>query len=638
MLNTESTGFDLLDVLIRAAKRRNLHSRKLVSPTDFLAGLTRKGDLTRWVLRSVGVDPDSIYKQLIEAVESPATPGDVAVEIAGLAKEEEILTRWVISRREQFAPTLLRILDAASQWERELDGAGLVSEQSVLSAFLSESPASVQRLHPVFPLSDAMRKCLEEGVRAKTITGNGGILLDGLDAKARQIIGAAHLFSQQRRVSPIPHRLFFASMLVESDSCAARICRLTGSDPERAFLAMLASTDPDDAQKGEQPMVFGLTADVCSRVVTPVLQEARCGTRAGSLLGEMDLVRAFCSQADPTFKEALKSSPLAMDLDRWPWVDEDALELMDSVGPAAWKVIQLAHEISCQRGLPLIPNRALLAAFLSDPNDAPARALCRPESWLEKFRQTLLKSMPANPPVQQPLSGEACARSVAPMIQHARTHPTARPLDVWSLFEAFCVTTDPQFKLVLKELPFLLDLDTVAAFPPTGISASPVTSVSTIAGYPKEQFDESGWNVMMNALMIARCRNCAAIHATHLWAALLMDDRWALSTGLKSAGMSPEWLLQELLKVPLEACSGMPGPRDMFFTANALGIVRRAIETASRAERKVITESDIYAAVACVAPNKTAAVLGKLGVQLPGDAKFPAWFPPGLDSDGNKWN
>lgn len=638
VLDPESTGFDLLDILIRAAKRRNSHHRKLVSPTDFLAGLTRKGDLTRWALRAVGVDPDSIYQQLIETVESPATADDVAVKLPGQTEEEEILTLWVISRREQFAPALLRILDAASsQRKQEPDGGDLISERSLLSVFLSES-SSDQRLHPAFPLSDTLRKCLEEGVRAKTITDNGGILLDTLDANARQIIDTAHVFSQQRRVSPIPHRLFFASMLAKTDSFAVRICRLTGGDPERVFQAMLASADPDDAQKGEKPMVFGLTADVCSRVVTPVLQEALRMAQANSLLSEMDLVRAFCTRADTSFKEALKSCTLEVDLDKWPMLDEDALKLMDGVGPTAWKVIQLAHEMSCQRGLSLIPNRVLLAAFLSDSGGIPSRALCRPEAWQETLRHALLESVPANPKIWQPLTGAACARAVAPMIQHARRHPTVRALDEWSLFEAFCGATDPQFKLLLKELPFLLDLDTVAAFPPTKKNASPGTGAPAIAGFPQEKFDESGWGAMLNALMIARCQNCAAIHTTHLWAGLLMDDRGVLNARLKSASLSSAWLLQELLKIPLEAVNSLPGPRDMFFSANALGVLRRASEMADRAGRTVITESDLCTAAACTDASNAAKVLCKLGLQLPGGASSPPRFEPGLASDRNQWN
>jgi hypothetical protein len=637
VLNTESTGFDLLDVLIRAAKRRNLHHRKLVSSTDFLAGLTRKGNLTRWVLRSVGVDPDGIYKQLTETVESPATADDVAFDLAGRTREEEILTLWVISRREQFAPALLRILDAASQGEREPDASGLISEQSVLSAFLSD-PASTSRLHPAFPLSEALRKCLDEGVRAKIITANGGILLDGLDPRAEGIIAAAHLFSQQRRISPIPHRLFLASLLAESDSCAARLCRLSGGDPEKIFLAMLAAAEPEKTDKVEEPMMFGLTADVCSRVVAPVLQEARHMTPAGSLVGEMELVRAFCAQADPSFKEALKTSFLAVDLNQWPALDQDALQLVAEVDAKAWKIIQLAHEISCQRGLSPIPNRALLAAFLSDPNGAPARALCRPQTWRETLCQALVKSMPANPPVRQFLSGAACARSVTPMIEHALGNSSARPLDVWSLFEAFCRVTDPRFKLALKEFPFLLDLDTVAAFPPAAGTASPSAGVVAIAGFPKEQFDESGWNTLINALMMARCQNCAAIHTTHLWAALLMVDRGAFASRMKSAGLSPEWLLRELLKVSVEAGGAQPGPRDMGFSGNAFAAMKRAIEIARNQGRTTTTESDLCAAVGCAGSNTPDDFFREMRLQLPGAITFPLRRPTGLDSGGTQWN
>jgi hypothetical protein len=219
------------------------------------------------------------------------------------------------------------------------------------------------------------------------------------------------------------------------------------------------------------------------------------------------------------------------------------------------------------------------------------------------------------------------------MIKQALGNEKGRPLDAWSLFNAFCAATDPQFKQALKKSPFLLDLDTVVAFP----LAADVSSIA-IGGFPKSQFDDTGWKLMFNALMLARCQNCVAIHTIHLLGASLLDEVGSLASRLKSAGVSNQLLLTQLLNTPVEASGILPAPRETYFSVNAAGIVRGAIETARGAGRSAVNEVDLCAALENTRSNVMAAILEKIGVIQPNGLLLSRKISPHPDASNNEWN
>ena len=64
LLDTELFAFEIDPVLFRAARRKVNQDRTHVTLTDLCAGLLRKGDLTRFILRKQQLDPDKLYQNL----------------------------------------------------------------------------------------------------------------------------------------------------------------------------------------------------------------------------------------------------------------------------------------------------------------------------------------------------------------------------------------------------------------------------------------------------------------------------------------------------------------------------------------------------------------------------------------------
>ena len=91
-LNADVFGFAINAVLFRAAKRRHLQGRALVTIEDFIAGLVRKGDFTRLVLRRLAIDPDSVYQLVGEKVE----PQKPARENAGAGRSRAAEVLFIV--------------------------------------------------------------------------------------------------------------------------------------------------------------------------------------------------------------------------------------------------------------------------------------------------------------------------------------------------------------------------------------------------------------------------------------------------------------------------------------------------------------------------------------------------------------
>jgi hypothetical protein len=133
-LDTELFSFGIDDVLIRAAKRRNLQNRKLVSVTDFVCGLIRKGDLTRYVLRREGVDPDKLY----EDAGAQPEPGAPAASAPKQGAEESlvgVVSRWIVRAKEDFSEDLVRLLEDADRLAQQRTARAedrRISEQDLL--------------------------------------------------------------------------------------------------------------------------------------------------------------------------------------------------------------------------------------------------------------------------------------------------------------------------------------------------------------------------------------------------------------------------------------------------------------------------------------------------------------------------
>ena len=330
-------GFSLEDVLIRAAKRRMLQGRDLVSVGDLIAGLVRKGELTRYVIKEGGRDPDALYQQITlhKDVEEEG-PGRVVGSSTArrrtgktnsvTAKEkrttgglERLLAEFIVRDRSDFTPAAADALcqaDRASQVHSDQGVGDMVTEHDLLSQLL-RTAAWGDLLAVGIPSAEESRRILD-GRKNARIDENGVISLRRLSAKARRVIHDAHTLAQQRGVFPIGSRVLLAAFLGDADGYGARVCRAARTPlPSELLCKILRATVEEtgsDGSKCESRHKFLLSRDACSRIVTPVLLAAERDTVPDQPITEEALFKAFCSEVPGGLKDALRAR-LYLDLD-----------------------------------------------------------------------------------------------------------------------------------------------------------------------------------------------------------------------------------------------------------------------------------------------------------------------------------
>ena len=324
VLKAELFGFDIQDALLRSAKRRNRHGRTQVTVVDFLAGLVRTGNLTRFLLHFLKVDADELYAEIQDAPEpteelaaaKPAVAARVAEDVSPdkfdpIAQLRCLLSKWIVNQSDEFAPALRALLDRADQASQRRKSAS-VSEQDVVGAFLDSGgwPEHVSRRLPNAAL---VRDWLNRRGEEQLVDENGRLILAPLTPMARRIIEASHELAQQRGSRSIPNRLLLASFLNETDSHAAAVCRSQGVDPAAVAALLIAGTD------SQSPVSYVLSPEAARRVVLPMIERASVlqTQQRERYITEAILFMAFCEVAPAELKDVLKKlpPPLNMNLD-----------------------------------------------------------------------------------------------------------------------------------------------------------------------------------------------------------------------------------------------------------------------------------------------------------------------------------
>ncbi len=589
-INEEVFAFEVDEVFFRAAKRRNLQGRITLSAQDFIAGLLRKGDLTRHLLRRRGKDPDLIYEKIYEVVEEPeAQPGENSHRIQALhdlsnldfdnlneEKLRDIFSKWVVREKDEIRAELINALEKADlQAQQRQAGDQRISEQDILECIIEEAAwGELSRIGLLAP--DEIRRLLEERKLTDEVDENGGISLAALDAEARKIIEAAHILSKQRGEFPIPNRLMLAAFLADEKRVASKVLRSAGYDPQKLFEIMMATTE------GRSPLSFALSEEACSRVVTPVIELAASNKPEGEQIREEELFRAFCAKADPKFKQALQQIE--------PQVDLDCIFELLQMTLEARKVIETAHAISQQRGISPIPIRLMLAAFLTEPDGNAAQAVRRQGARPDQLRQDLIGSTASLSSEQFPITRQACEKVVTPVINRAKEIAEGADVSEEILFKAFCDVVPESFTQALRQNG--VDLRAL------GSGIGPVVTLLDDAQQKKqktgsEQFDEKTWGVLVESARLARMQGWAEVRTPHLFAAMIGDGSGVIGLALKRENINPE----EMKAVALELVPPRPpviqASGKIILGKNAQRVVSRAMQIAASAGRARVSEDDL---------------------------------------------
>jgi len=461
-IQSSAFAFAIDGILLRAARRRNDQQRARASVADFLAGLLRAGGLTRLVLQRTGLDPDELYARLREVPEKSAAldpvlaPLPIALNdgtVPEAAQLQAMLARWILHQRDDFTTELAGLLERVAATVR-----GPVTEQAVLEAMIDTPEWTSARI--ALPPPAEMRMALAACVHLQGIDANGAVPLDFLAPAARKIVQRAHLLSQQCQCAGISHRLFLAAFVASEEGFAARVCQRAGVDTELLQSLLVTMSSESEHTNGDATSNVILSTEVCARIVSPVLAQARRDAADPQSVTESELFRAFCRVADPAFGQFLKlrSSTAELelieaDLFELMTIDPDRSDRLDQLTLRAREVVRGAHRLALERGVRVIPNRLMLAAFL-EQEDSHARGLLEARNILpQKLHDLLVASTEAGAAPKYDLDDEACAKIVTPVIARARTLAKRSGFITESiLFRAFCEISDPGFRAALAQM------------------------------------------------------------------------------------------------------------------------------------------------------------------------------------------
>lgn len=430
-LDTEGFGFAVGDVLFRAAKRRKRRQRTQATVGDFLLGLLRVGDLTRYLFDDYGLKCDEVYDQVVQREEAAARgegrsaegSSTTASEHATATRAERdlrppespdprqgmertvaelrsLITQFLIREEGDFHPLLRKVLEQADQAaQRGPDREDRrISEHDVLEAITADGawPADLDvKLPPVGWIVARLR----QREAKQTVDANGRLRLVSLTADAVRVVERAHALAQQRGISPIPNRLVLVAFLDANDGYPVELCRRYGADPARLTEFLLSLT------RGSSPQTFLLSHASCRKIVLPMVERAR-DLRGLYKQTEVDgplLFKAYCQVAQPAIKKLLLAldPPLRLDLDE---LAEEPLptgrELPREHGscreidPDVRQVLQAAAQFAKAQGYTEIQPPHLFAALISEGSSV-AQALLRRGTRPERLiREMLLLAPP----------------------------------------------------------------------------------------------------------------------------------------------------------------------------------------------------------------------------------------------------
>jgi hypothetical protein len=295
-------AFDIEDVLLRAVKRQILQDRRRVTVHDLVAGLLRRGELTRLAVQQFGRDPDAAYTALRDVAESEgADPGAPAKPLLEKLDPDSLRQQLLPDTRGSFAAPAAQVLCTADAKAQQRGGASAaISELDLLTAILDAEGWPTQS-EIALPPAKKLGGYVQSTERSKAVDDNGQIHLADLDPAARKVIDRALALAQQRGARPIPNRLLLAAFLMDENGYAAQWCREHHVKGDLLCALLIAGTP------GGDPISFGLGLSVCKRSILPMLERARAAKVKP--ITEEALFKAYCDDAPPGLMALLKEPP-----------------------------------------------------------------------------------------------------------------------------------------------------------------------------------------------------------------------------------------------------------------------------------------------------------------------------------------
>lgn len=376
-LDTGRFTFPIKRVLYWADKCRNARGRPRIGLWDLFAGFVGAGDLARYVIRRLGMEPDELYARSASgSSEGGADPEGESEGRRSIVASEDIV----------------RVLESAAKLAAEVEKhpEAPVSEFQLLSVFLATDWLRSRPDEVAVPTLSRLFEVLRSSETKEQVDDDGQLRLEWLDPGGQRVMKGVHELAQQRGVMPITHRILFAGLIADPAGTGATQLREHGLRVDKIHELMLAASH-------NSPLGFGLGYDAAQRILLPVLQRAREGAADVQAVTEPELFRAFCSVAATGFRESLAQPGIDVHLDVI-----GASSAADSLAVLLNEAAGLARA----QGSPAVMSPHLFAAMIGDGTGHTAIALSQNGFGVDGLAEaalSLVKSRPHPVPDEEPL-------------------------------------------------------------------------------------------------------------------------------------------------------------------------------------------------------------------------------------------
>ncbi len=319
-LRRNAFAFEIGEVLIRAAKCRLLDNRDLIAASDIILGLIRKGSLTRYVLLKNNMDPDKLYKSLLNSLTGSRHSGDQnnkdsPAALSEITDRTELLEKLIINRQDQFDMDAIEVFDHAcdlnaDRSSSEVSGkdSSVVHELDLLQSLLDLGVWD-ETANDQLPDSSNVLKELKKRKKEGFFDSDGYLLLSYLDTEAHRLVRTAQAIGQRLGAKPINHRILWVAMVIHPSSYGGALLNKKGVDRKKLCALLLNSIERKSS------LSYPLDYEASQYLLLPVIKRARDKNPSEELLTEKDLFYSFIDVAAPSFKSMISKITKSFNLD-----------------------------------------------------------------------------------------------------------------------------------------------------------------------------------------------------------------------------------------------------------------------------------------------------------------------------------
>ena len=289
VLDPERFSFDISAVLGYA---QQTPGETRIEARQLFAGMLRKGQLTRHLVRELVLDPDRLSNEL-PALRGPGTRSEKPVRFG----------------RETLGEAVQKVLQDAFQ-DAAVRGEDKVSERDVLARLLCVPELMQARFWPQDMSRADLLMGLQDTYHSPTLNGDGAQYLGDLSPAAlrvlHRVIGQLERLQEARRTLEVDEdAIWLWSFLTEAGACAHEYCRECGIEPN-IVLGLLRGElrFPEEGDASQPPEHTNLASSTVAQAIVPLLRAARAD--AHRQISEHHLLAVYCKRANSKLASRLQ--------------------------------------------------------------------------------------------------------------------------------------------------------------------------------------------------------------------------------------------------------------------------------------------------------------------------------------------